>query len=177
MNYSFVKPKLKPVFNLYTKIWIILFSFGVIFISVISLIFFIKIKIIDFQILNMKQEVVISKKKIAMAKLDYEILYEKKQIADFINSDNGSNSYLKESVKNLFDLIIKTKYIKLDYIAYDKNSLQLRGITPTKEMFALLVETPLKSVFDESYTDFYKLENGWFRFSNSNKKIGINDER
>ena len=73
-------------------------------------------------------------------------------------------------------MIIATRYIKLDYILYDNNSLKLRGVTPTKEMFTLLVETPLKSIFDESYTDFYKLENGWFIFANTNKKLGINNE-
>ncbi|EAJ3172476.1 hypothetical protein CYB90_08150, partial [Campylobacter coli] len=86
------------------------------------------------------------------------------------NTFHTQNQAFKNSLKNLFDIIVKTDGITLESIEQEENSLKLIGVTPTKEMFALLLETPLKSIFDQSFTTYYRLNNGWYRFISISKQ-------
>ena len=72
---------------------------------------------------------------------------------------------------NLFDFVLKSGSIRLESMNMNKNSLDIRGVTPTKEMFLLLVQTPLKSTFDTNSVNFYPLSNGWYKFVSINKIV------
>jgi hypothetical protein len=73
---------------------------------------------------------------------------------------------MKDSIKNLLDLIPDP--ITLSSISFDKNRLIIYGITPTKEIYNMLMLPPLESIFTETNTSFYQLPNGWYRFKSEN---------
>ena len=85
----------------------------------------------------------------------------------------AQNSILKESIKNLFDLV--PDQITLDKVIMKKDSLTLYGISPSKDTFNFLLGSPLKSIFQSSNTIFYLNSDGWYRFVSSNKIINEED--
>ena len=76
------------------------------------------------------------------------------------------NSVLKESVKNLFDLV--PDRITLSEVELNKNSLVMKGTTPSKEVYEFLLQAPLRSIFNNTYTSFYQAQNGWLSFVSTN---------
>lgn len=175
MTYSFIQPRKKPIFTLFDKIWLGLFSFSILFILLVYFIYAIKITLINSSISDEKQQVIALQNKTKQNELLYEILFNQSQIAKNFKTQNQT---IKESLRNLFDLIVKTDSITLESMEQDEYSLKLIGITPTREMFTLLLETPLKSIFDQSHTTYYRLDNGWYRFVSISKQIpGVANER
>ncbi len=77
-----------------------------------------------------------------------------------------NNMVMKESIHNLFDLVPDS--ITLNKADLDAKSLVLYGVTPTKDVYAFMLEAPLKSIFHRTYTSFYPIENGWYNFVSSN---------
>ncbi|MBK1971427.1 hypothetical protein [Campylobacter sp. TTU_617] len=174
MKYSFIQPRKKPIWTLFDKTWFALFIFGILFILFIYFIYLFKVSFTYSSIEDKKQEMVLKEKQISKNENLYKILLNQSYMA---NNFYAQNLYTKESLKNILDMVIQTNAITLDSLEQNKYSLKLSGVTPTKEMFILLLETPLKSVFDESHTNYYKLNNGWYRFISINTKIGNNNER
>ncbi|WP_139470530.1 hypothetical protein [Campylobacter armoricus] len=172
MKYSLVKPNIKPVFNLFTRIWIYFtgISVGVIFIVFIVVVF--KSYYATIQLNNKKEELVQIISSINANKLKYQELVKQNNKAEIVLGDleqekeNGKNRVLLKSIQNLFTLVPKS--ISLEEVLMEDRSLVIRGITPTKEMFALLLEAPLRSIFSNSQTSYYQLENGWYRFVSVN---------
>jgi hypothetical protein len=76
------------------------------------------------------------------------------------------NTVMKESIRNLFDLVPDT--ITLSRAELDEKSLILYGITPNKDTYEYMLHAPLRSIFNRTYTSFYPAENGWYRFVSSN---------
>lgn len=170
MTYSFTHPKHRPFFSLLDKIWLILFGFGVLFILAIFLIYTLKIGLSVGRIESKKQEVIITQQKIRQNNDFYDVLLRQSQIALDYNAENQS---IKNSLQNLLDITLKTGSISFDSLEQDARTLKITGVSPTKEMFAMLLETPLKSIFDESHTSYYKLDNGWYRFTSTNSILGV----
>ncbi len=77
-----------------------------------------------------------------------------------------NNTVMKESIRNLFDLVPDT--ITLTRAVLDKNSLILYGVTPNKEAYEFMLQAPLRSIFHRTYTSFYPIENGWYNFVSTN---------
>lgn len=171
-RYSFISPHNRPFFDLFTKIWITLFVFALVFIFFIYFIYGSKIVAQNLNIDNKKQEILHTQEKIESTEVLYKILVKQAQIGD---SFNKSNLYMKNSLKNLLDIVAKTDAISLESVEQDENTLKIIGITPTKSMFALLLETPLKSIFDESDTSYYQLKGGGYKFVSINKKFPRSD--
>ncbi|MBX0517611.1 hypothetical protein I9437_03705 [Campylobacter jejuni] len=175
MTYSFIQPRKKPIFTLFDKIWLGLFGFSISFILLVYFTYTIKIALINSSINDEKQQVIVLQNQTKQNEMLYEILFDQSQIAKNFNTQN---QIVKESLRNLFDIIVKTDNITLESVEQDEYSLKLIGVTPTREMFTLLLETPLKSIFDQSYTTYYHLDNGWYRFVSISKQIpGVADER
>ncbi len=166
-TYSFIKPRKKSIFTLFDKIWLGLFSFGIFFIFAIYFLYLTKIALTHNLIEEQKEQVLQFQNKTQENGQLYNILLEQSEIA---NTFYTQNQAFKNSLKNLFDIIVKTDGITLESVEQEKNSLKLIGVTPTKEMFALLLETPLKSIFDQSFTTYYRLNNGWYRFISISKQ-------
>ncbi len=97
-------------------------------------------------------------------------LTKEKSVAEEIFA---SNTILKDSIKNLFDLV--PDQITLKSVIMKKNSLTLQGISPSKDTFNFLLGSPLKSIFQSSNTIFYLNNDGWYRFVSSNKIIDEED--
>lgn len=167
MTYSFIKPRKKPIFTLFDKIWLGLFGFGIFFILVVYFLYLIKIAFIHNFIEEQKEQVVQFQNKTQENERLYDILLEQSNIA---NTFYTQNQAFKNSLRNLFNIIVKTDAITLESVEQEENSLKLIGVTPTKEMFALLLETLLKSIFDQSFTTYYRLNNGWYRFISISKQ-------
>jgi len=162
--YSFTKPKIKPFFAEDTKLWLIFIS------AVSGLIVGFSLFLAVQAYINIKNE-----KKLKAQIIQNNISIEKLQKKiDFINKEKTlytnitvNNQLLKDGVKNLLDLIPDP--ITLTNIKIEKNSLIIYGITPTKNVYNLLLLPPLKSIFNQTITHFYQMDNGWYRFESINK--------
>ena len=160
LTYSFIKPKLKPILSLFSLIWISLIGF----ISVVCLIVNFSIKILSYNLKEATNENQVSydeyNRRIAIIKEHIKNLSEQQ---DEIESILATNQALKRSLQNIYDIVPDT--VTLDFVKLDKNSLEIRGQTPSKEAFTLLMEAPLKSIFTKTKTTFYQLPNGWLNFT------------
>ena len=161
--YSFTSAKPKKLLAEDTKLWLIFI--GAVSFLMISFSLFLLIKSLLFQ-KDIKD-------------FNHQITQNKQQIADytnkvnFINKEknlytkiNVNNTLLKDGVKNLLDLIPDP--ITLTNVKIEKNSLYLYGITPSKEVYNVLLLPPLKSIFNQTKTHFYQMDNGWYRFESIN---------
>ena len=77
-----------------------------------------------------------------------------------------NNTVMKESIRNLFDLV--PDKITLTRAELGAKSLVLSGITPSKETYEFLLQAPLRSIFHRTYTSYYPAENGWYKFTSTN---------
>ena len=76
------------------------------------------------------------------------------------------NSVLKDSIHNLFDLV--PGRITLSQAKILEDGLILYGITPNKDVYNFMLQAPLRSIFHRTYSSFYPIENGWYRFVSTN---------
>ena len=163
-SYSFIKPQKKPIFSLFSKIWMLFISTVVLLFAAVNL--FVELKNgslrNETQIFKQKQDQI--KEQI---KQTDELTALLKQRRDSANEILASNAVLKQSVRNLLDLVPSS--ITLNEIAMDKNSLVVKGTTPSRDVYNMLLATPLKSIFNTSNTSFYQLDSGWLNFISTNK--------
>jgi len=161
--YSFTKANKKPLFAEDTKLWLIFISavsgimiFFSLFLLTKSFFYSQDIKDYKMQITKNNKEIIDLTNKINFIK-EEKILYTKIDV---------NNELLKDGVKNLLDLIPDP--ITLTNIKIEKNSLYIYGITPSKEVYNILLLPPLKSIFNYTKTNFYQMDNGWYRFESIN---------
>lgn len=161
--YSFTKPRSKTLLSPELKLMVVFFSITLFMLfSTYAILLY---KNYDFrskskhyktQQLELQQE-------IASMKTEIEHIQKQSYKAEEVFT---SNAVLKESIKNLFDLV--PDRITLSKADMDANSLILYGITPNKEVYEFMLHAPLRSIFHRTYSDFYPLKNGWYRFVSSN---------
>ncbi|WP_331774473.1 hypothetical protein [Sulfurospirillum sp. 1612] len=164
MRYSFTKPHPKPLVSLFTKIWIIF----ILFVSFILITFGL---FLLFQIHSYKKETkvehaqrIVLESKVSQMDQNIEYLLRQKAQGEEIYS---RNTLLKDSIKNLFDLV--PDQITLKRVVIKKDSLIIYGKTPTKDTYNFLLAAPLKSIFSTNSTMFYLTKNGWYNFISTNK--------
>lgn len=174
-SYSFIKPQKKPIINLFSKIWLL-------FIAIIVLLFAAANFFVEFKGNSLRNETQISKQKQEQTqeqiKQADELTALLKQRRDSANEIAASNAVLKQSLRNLLDLVPSS--ITLHEISMDKNSLIIKGTTPSRDIYNMLLATPLKSIFSTSNTSFYQLDSGWLNFISTNKTDnyeGKNEQR
>lgn len=164
MSYSFIKPRVKPILSMLSKLWIYFIGFIVILMLVINVVtitrtLFMRNSISDMRDLRSDYELSSMK---TQGRID--IILQKKALGKNIFA---SNDVLKNSMKNLFDLV--PDQITLSKIKMNKNSLILYGSTPSKDTFNFLLASPLRSIFNSSSTVFYLNKAGWYKFVSTNK--------
>ena len=164
MSYSLITPHPKPIFSLFSKIWLS-------FIGVVFAIFVILNLFLIFKNYSLKSDINNSKTTYAniineTQKID-EITVSLKEQSAVANEIYASNEILKQSLKNLFDLVPDS--ITLNEVLMQKNSLIIKGVTPSKDTYNMLLASPLKSIFTTSNTSFFQLENGWLNFVSTSK--------
>ena len=170
MRYSFIKPRNKEIIDNISKMWLAFIGLVVIILFGFDLL--IKLKVHSLQ-KQTKNYIVKTKEADNIAKkLQKKILFltKEKSVADEIYA---SNNILKDSIKNLFDLV--PDQITLHKVIMKKDALVLYGISPSKDTFNFLLGSPLKSIFQSSNTIFYLNSDGWYRFVSSNKIINEED--
>lgn len=163
-GYSLIKPYKKPFFNLFSKIWLSLI--GTIFVLLLILNLFLIFKNYSLQnnIENLKRNYEQISQEIV--KTD-DITAKLQKQREWANEIFVSNAILKQSLNNLFDLV--PDGITLKEVNMHKNSLIIKGTTPNKDTYNMLLLAPLKSIFSTSNTTFYQLPNGWLNFISTNK--------
>ena len=163
-SYSFIKPQKKPIFSLFSKIWMLFISTVVLLFAAVNL-------FVELKSGSLRNETQISKQKQDQIKEQIKQTDEPtallKQRRDSANEILASNAVLKQSVRNLLDLVPSS--ITLNEIAMDKNSLVVKGTTPSRDVYNMLLATLLKSIFNTSNTSFYQLDNNWLNFISTNK--------
>lgn len=164
MSYSFIKPKIKPLFSIFTKIWL----WAMIILSILSIFWAIflgaKIYIVNSNSQDLQAQYDEKLKAIDSIKEQTKItLIKRDMILDIYNK----NAILNKSLMNLFNLV--PDGVTLNSVYLDNELLKIKGVTPTKDHFKLLFEAPLKSIFTVSNTTFYQLPNGWYNFVSINK--------
>lgn len=149
---------------MFTKIWMV-FIFAVAFILAFFSAF------IVYKSSDYKQDAIILESERAQLEkniddADHRIgfILRQKAIAEEIYANN---LVLKDSMKNLFDLV--PDQITLHRVMMDKDSLVIYGTTPTKDTYNFLLAAPLKSIFHASETMFYLTPEGWYNFVSTNK--------
>jgi len=161
--YSFTTPKPKPLLKEDTKLWLIFITISVVL--YISFALFLEIKTILYNkdIESFNKEIITLKQKIANIDSQKQFIYKQKTLYEDIMV---KNSLMKDSIKNLLDLIPDP--ITLSSISFDKNKLIIYGITPTQDIYNMLMLPPLESIFTETKTYFYQMSNGWYKFKSEN---------
>jgi len=161
--YSFTKANPKPLIAEDTKLWVIfILSVSALMIS-FSLFLNIKSYLFQKNISKLTLQMVENNKQINLLNKKIEFIEQEKELHTKIIVNN---ELLMDGIKNLLDLIPDP--ITLTNIKIEKKSLYIYGITPTKEVYNILLLPPLKSIFTISKTNFYQMENGWYRFESIN---------
>ncbi|GAB6074315.1 hypothetical protein [Nautilia lithotrophica] len=161
--YSFTTPKPKPLLKEDTKLWLVFITISVVL--YISFALFLEIKTILYNkdIESFNKEIIALKQKIAKIDSQKQFIYKQKTLYEDIMV---KNSLMKDSIKNLLDLIPDP--ITLSSISFDKNKLIIYGVTPTQDIYNMLMLPPLESIFTETKTYFYQMSNGWYKFKSEN---------
>jgi len=161
--YSFTKANEKHIIAEDTKLWTIfilsisglMIGFSL-FLNIKAYIFHKDISKLTLKMVNNNHQISTLNKKIAFIQKEKEL---NTQI--IVN-----NELLMDGIKNLLDLIPDP--ITLTNVKIEKKSLYIYGITPTKEIYNILLLPPLQSIFTITKTNFYQMDNGWYRFESIN---------
>jgi len=161
--YSFTTPKPKPLIKEDTKLWLIFIIISVVLYISFALFLEIKTVIYNKDTESFNREIVKLKQQITQIDLQKQFIYKQKTLYEDIMV---KNSLMKDSIKNLLDLIPDP--ITLNSISFDKNKLIIYGITPTQDIYNMLMLPPLESIFTQTKTYFYQMSNGWYKFKSVN---------
>ena len=166
MRNSFIIPRKKYLFSMFTKVWLIFMISIVVLLNVFNL--FVVYKNSDYieTAVKTKNERIKLEKEIDDIDEKIGFILRQKAVAEEIYANN---TILKDSMKNLFDLV--PDQITLNKIIMKKDSLIIYGVTPTKDTYDFLLAAPLKSIFHTSEAIFYLTDSGWFNFVSTNKII------
>jgi hypothetical protein len=163
MKHSFIAPRPKPLIS--TELRMVLFFFTVTIMMLVGAYLFLFYKTYDF----LQEQSTIAEKTVALdrstKKVEERILHidTEAKVAEQITTNN---TVMKESIRNLFDLVPDT--VTLTRAELDEKSLILYGLSPNKDTYEYMLHAPLRSIFHRTYTSFYPAENGWYRFVSTN---------
>jgi len=161
--YSYIKPRKKT--PLTKEVILIITFFSMSFFMLFLTYAFLAYK--DYRFIDELQKTKIQKAdlKTSIIKMKHSIEFMETQ-SNLANKIYTTNNVLKDSIKNLFDLV--PERITLSKAQIQNNGLILYGITPNKEIYEYMLAAPLRSIFAKTHTTFYQLDNGWLRFVSSN---------
>ncbi|MDP2849811.1 MAG: hypothetical protein Q8M43_04880 [Sulfuricurvum sp.] len=163
MKHSFITPRTKRLIS--GELRLVLFFFTVTIAMVVGTYIFLGYKTYDFA---HERTMVAQKEKglnrsISQMEEQIKTIEAEAKIAEQVTTDN---TVMKESIRNLFDLVPED--ITLSRAELESRSLILYGTTPNKDTYEYMLHAPLRSIFHRTYTSFYPIENGWYRFVSTN---------
>lgn len=163
MKHSFISPRPKRLIS--QELRLVLFFFVMTILMLAGSYLFLSYKTYDFT--QKRQSIGEQEKLITLSvrKMESEIkeIEAEVKIAEQVTTDN---TVMKESIRNLFDLV--PDGITLSRAELESQALILYGTTPNKDTYEYMLHAPLRSIFHRTYTSFYPIENGWYRFVSSN---------
>jgi hypothetical protein len=163
MKYSYIKPRKKTPFT--TDVQLILTFFSITIIMLLGTYTFLLFK--DYSFTKERKSLIQKRAELErnINDMDAKIAYIKRQkvLSEKVFTQN---MVLKDSMANLFDLV--PERITLSRAELLKNGLILYGVTPNRDVYNFMLQAPLRSIFQKTYTSFYPLENGWLRFVSTN---------
>jgi len=163
MKYSYIKPRKKSILT--PEIRLVLAFFSMTIFMLLSTYGFLMYKDKMF----IKDKLAIENEKIRLQQntkdIESKILHIEKQM-NTSTKVFTKNSVLRDSLKNLFDLV--PQRITLTEAKLLHNGLTLYGITPNKDVYNFMLQAPLRSIFHQTYTSFYPAKDGWLRFVSTN---------
>lgn len=164
MAYSFIHPKPKAIFKRETKIW-----FAYTILALVCIVAF--DKVVEYQTSQKRAEYMRIQEEIQEIKLKSIVVRDYIERLNYeVKLGEGIEAYnkgLKDALANLLNLVpdqITTRGMELDY-----NSLMLKGLTPSREVYKFLLEAPLRAIFTHTRVEFYPLASGWFNFVSVSK--------
>jgi cell division protein FtsL len=163
---SFIVARKKYLFTMFTKVWIVFIASIFILLNVFNI--FVVYKNHDFKVSAKELDSTRALLETNIDSIDEKIgfVLRQKAVAEEIYANN---IILKDSMKNLFDLV--PDQITLNKVIMEKDSLIIYGVTPTRDAYDFLLAAPLKSIFHTSNTIFYLTDKGWYNFVSTNKII------
>lgn len=163
MKHSFISPRKKRLIS--GELRLVLFFFTVTIAMVVGTYAFLEYKIYDF--VHERKMIVLKEKSLkhSIEEMEEQIKTIERE-AKIVEQVTTGNTVMKESIRNLFDLVPED--ITLSRAELEEKSLILYGTTPNKETYEYMLHAPLRSIFNRTYTSFYPIENGWYRFVSSN---------
>jgi len=163
MRYSYIKPRKKTPFT--PDVVLIVIFFSITIIMLVSTYLFLLYK--DYSFENERENLIQNRLALEqnIEKMERQIHYIQKQqsVAQRVFTQN---MVLKDSITNLFDLV--PQRITLSRADLLKKGLILYGVTPSKDVYNFMLQAPLRSIFQKSYTSFYPAGNGWLNFVSTN---------
>jgi len=168
MRYSYIKPRKKSIFTPEIRLVVTFFSMTIFMLvgTYSFLIYKDSMFIKDQQ--RIKNEKINLQNNIHDMESKISLIEKQNNLSQQIFT---KNSVLKDSIKNLFDLV--PQRITLSEAKLLENGLILYGITPNKDVYNFMLHAPLRSIFHKTYSSFYPAKGGWLRFVSTNY---MNDE-
>ena len=147
--HSYKTPRNKPFFSRDSLLWI--FFVSVIFVALVAFGSYLFYKSSGYK--DQLSEVESSNRLLSESVMSYEKEMKILNMQSMLSQEiRASNRLLKNSIKNLFDLV--PDQITLTKVVMEKDLLNLEGTTHTKDTYRLLLEPPLKSIFNSSKVNF-----------------------
>ena len=171
MSYSYVKPRKKTPFT--PEVQILLTFFGISIAMLLLTYFFLLYK--NYSFTTQQKHLLQQREQLqsAVDKMNTKIAYIQKQ-KNLAENIFTQNMVLKDSIANLFDLV--PERITLSKAKILKNGLVLYCITPNKDVYNFMLQAPLRSIFQKTYSSFYPAKNGWLYFVSTNYVAEADDE-
>ena len=170
--YSFIKPRKKYSLDTITYMWLAFTVFVSILLIVFGLYIDRKNTLFEYDLSILKE------KNLKVIQNQKEI---KNQIKEYLRKDRvakmayHSNNSLARGLKNLFALV--PNQIKINKLYLTKYEVKIYGETNSPKTYKLLLEPPLKSIFDNSKVGFTKKDDNRYIFSSYNTIKRVKDEK
>jgi hypothetical protein len=162
-KYSYISPRQKRVIS--AEVGLLISFFGLIFIFIFAMLWYLSMKIDMYEDLKLSYSHQTEQIKYQTSLIEEEITVLQTNL-DKATYLSKHNELLANSIANLLNLV--PEKITLSKVELDEKKVTVYGVTPSKDIYNLLMLAPLKAIFDSSYTNFYLEENGWYKFVSHN---------
>lgn len=170
--YSFIAPRKKASIDTFTYMWILFIVITSVFLIGIGLYIESENNKYDMYKTDLINKIETNKKiKQALNKdiLTIKEIYKKEQEVKL------SNNSLSNGIKNLLSFI--PDQIILNKMILGKYEIKLYGYIDSPKTYKLLLEPPLKSIFDTTKVGFTKIDDDKYMFSSYNKIKRVDHEK
>jgi Tfp pilus assembly protein PilN len=162
--YSYKTPRKKPLFSRDSLLWMVFV--GIVFTALVTFGLYLYYQASQYE--KELQSVESANNALSQSVMGYEKELKIFKMQQTLGKEvRASNILLRNSIKNLFDLV--PDQIVLTKVVMQKDLLELEGTTPTKDTYRLLLEPPLKSIFKSSRVNYvFNTALGKYEFKSRN---------